>query len=217
MFGISKTAKQISLLDLVKIIEAVDNKGMVPFSLTQITVFKTRKSDHERFILEGYSGKGGETAFAKVAQVNGNLNISYEKAVNRNRVEEGLAADFKPKPTDTYDRQTKAISTKGEFPDLIYYLTYMPRSVAADFESKVYGLKDGAMYEVNLEDPDIAAILPAERAAGSGRQGTEESEVQIRTISFSSIAAIRLNKEDFIITDIDAHRKAIFDAAFADK
>jgi hypothetical protein len=216
MYGISDTATPIKLLDLVEVIKEVDNKGMVPFSITQITKFATNKSSFPKFVLEGYANNGGETSFAKISQLNGSLNISYAKAVNRHRVEEGLAADFVPKATNTYDTITKAVKSKGVAPNLSYYLFYYPNFVSPDFESVVFGRdpETQKMKLINLEDPEIKAILKPERPEKVGRQGVED-EVVVRTLSFSSIAAIRLNKVDYVISDLDPVRAEIFEAIFA--
>lgn len=214
MYGISDNATQITRQELVELFISLDNKGMVPFSVTQITQFKTNKNDLPKFFLEGYAN-GGDTAMAKIAQVNGSINMSYAAKVNRERIKEGLEPDFVPTSRNVYDTVTKAVKTKGVAPDLIYYLFYFPNFVAPDFERRVYRLdeKSRDMVVVDLEAPEIKAILPAERPEGSGRQGLE-NEVAVRNLTFSSIAAVKINKVDYIVSDLDRYRSEIFNAAF---
>jgi hypothetical protein len=69
------------------------------------------------------------------------------------------------------------------------------------------------MLVVDLEAPEVKAILPAERKEGSGRQGVEE-EVVVRNLTIPSIAAVKINKVDYIVSDMDRYRSEIFNAAF---
>lgn len=211
MYGISKDATPITSLELVDVIKDLDNKGMVPFSVTQITAFKTTKSAHPKFELEGYSGKGGITSFAKVSQVNGSINISYAAKVNRERLKEGLEADFVPVARNVYDTITKAVKSKGVAPDLVYYMFYFPNFNAASFDPAIYGMdENNAMYLVDRKD--IESIIPVVKG-GSGRQELT-NEVVVRNLTFKSIAGLKINGNEYIISDLDDIRGTIFDMRF---
>ena len=216
MYGISENAVDITSKELVELIIGLDNKGMVPFSVTQITRVRSNKkgNDHPIFNLAGYAD-GGDTCFAKIAQVNGSINMSYTAKVNRERIKEGLEPDFVAKADNKYDTITKAVKSKGTAPDLTYYLFYFPNFVAADFETRVFRLDEESreFVVVDLEDPAIKAIMPPEREPSSGRQELE-NEVAVRNLTFKSIAAIKINKVDYILSDMDRYRSEIFNAAF---
>lgn len=209
MYGIDTNAKEVTQSELVEIIKDLDSKGMVPVSLTRITKFQTRKPvDYSKFELAGYSGKGGETWFSKVSQVNGNIGIVYEDKVNREREKQGLDTGFEAKST-SYEYVNKSLRKKGDQ----HYLVFYPVSSAASFDDVIVGCKDGEFTKVLKES--ISDIIPEKSPTSSSRQGLEQgTEVKYETISLGSIGAIRVNGESYVITDIDLPRQEAFKLAF---
>ena len=211
MYGIDTNAKKITQSELVDIVRGLESKGMVPISLTRITKFQTRKpADYTKFELAGYSGKGGETWFAKVNQVNGNIGIVYEDKVNREREKQGLDKDFEAKAT-SYEYINKSLRKKGDQ----YYLVFFPLASAAKFDDVIVGCKNGEFENVLKES--ISDIIP-DKSYTTSRQGLDEgTEVRYETISLGSIAAVRLDGVSYIVTDIDKPRQEAFNIAFKDE
>jgi hypothetical protein len=208
MYGIDQNAKAVTQDELVEIIKQLDSKGMVPISFTSVTKMTTRKPNgFDKFTLSGYSGKGGETWFTKVKQVNGNIGIVYEEKVNREREKQGLDTDFVAKASP-YEYVTKGVRKKGDQ----HYLAFYPISNAQSFEQVIVG-KKGSTFEV-VDKEDIADVIP-EYNVSSSRQGlTEDNKVDYEIISFGSIAAVRVDGQSYIVTDIDEPRRESFNLAF---
>jgi hypothetical protein len=167
---------------------------------------------YEKFVLEGYSGKGGETYFSKVSQTNSLIGISYEEKVNREREKEGLKGNFEAKESP-YEFVTSGVRKKGDQ----YYLFFFPQSEAKDFDKVLVGIQEGSAYPQVVDVEAIADWMPPERpASSSGRQGLSEgNEVKPRTVSFASIAAIKVDGESYVLSDIDHNRLQAFELAFA--
>jgi len=203
MYGIDINATKVTQSELVEIIKDLDSRGMVPISITRITKFNTRKPDgFDKFELSGYSGKGGETYFAKVSQAHGNTGIIYEDKVNREREKQGIDTDFEAKKS-LYEFITKSVRRKGDQ----HYLIFYPLTSKED--TTLVGLQDGEFKTVLRESIDQYIPTPSNT---SNRQGLAEgSEVKYESISFGSIAAMRVDGVSYIVTDIDEPRRIAFD------
>lgn len=213
MYGQGENAQLTSTSDLIEVIRDLDKKGMVPFSVTQITAVKVRDpgTPWEQFDLPGYANKGGRTYFAKVSLVSGNLNINYTDKVNRERVSEGMDDSFEAKPDLKYDHETKALRKLKSTGAM--YLFYYPVATAADFETVYVGVKDSTFVIADYEEV-IKPLLPAVKES-SGRQGLKtDDQVIVRNLSFASIAGFRANKQDYIVSDLDPIRADIYDLVF---
>lgn len=202
--------KSVTQEELVKILKDLDSKGMVPVSFTSVTKFTTRKpADFDKFELAGYSGKGGQTWFMKVSQVNGNIGIVYEEKVNKEREKQGLEADFEALKT-SYEYVTKGLRKKGDQ----HYLAFYPVSNASDFEQVIVGLRQGGQFEI-VDEEQIADLINERKPSSSGRQGLEEGiEVKYETISLGSLVALRLDGVSYVVSDVDEPRLKAFELAF---
>jgi len=215
MFGIDINAKQVTQDQLAQILVDLDGKGMVPVSFTTVTKFGTRKiAEFEKFELDGYSGKGGQTHFMKVSQSNGNIGINYTAKVNREREKEGLDGDFKAKPSP-YKFVTESVREK----EGRHYLFYYPRNAAADFETVIVGKKAGEAEFGSVDVDDIQHVIPVPKEKPtSGRQELSEgNEVRPQTVSFGSIAAVKVNGQSYVVSDLDDYRMDAFEIAFEQK
>jgi hypothetical protein len=212
MFGIDINAKQVTQDELAQILIGLDKKGMVPVSITTVTKQQSRKpTGFERFELEGYSGKGGQTYFCRVSQSNGNIGINYTDKVNREREKQGVDPDFVAKKSP-YDFITEGVRKKAD----THYLFYFPRNAAADFEPVITGIDESTNTLRIVDEEEIEDVLPAKTEAESpGRQELAVgTEVKPRTVSFGSIAAIKVDGQSYVVKDIDDFRLKSFMIAF---
>lgn len=207
MFGFTTEAKAITQDEAVELFNALDNRGMVPVSVTYCGKYASRKADSEKFTLPGYSGKGGEAYFAKFSQINGNLGLNYEDKVNRQREKEGVTPDFVAEAS-AYDYESKAIRSKGDQK----YLYYFPRF---DGDENYYVKKEGGKFET-VEFDDVSKFVTPRAESASNKQGIEKT-VDLKTISLGSIVAFTLDKQAYVISDIDSVRREIIEAVIGEE
>lgn len=201
-YGLGPNNTKINKHQLIELIGSVDGKGATPFSVTQITKQASRKAPYPKFTLPGL--KNGDTYFGKVTQVNGILNFDYEGNVNTQRAKENLPTDFKAE-AGWSNAITKAIhELDGQL-----YLYYRPNFTRPDY-SPVYVIskdKEGSAFEL-IDQSKVNEYKSA--SPESQKQGVEE-KIPVRKISIDSIAAIKINGQEYVIEDLDPIRSAIFD------
>jgi|GEM_PF-5300452 len=208
-FGIDANAKQVTQAELAKILIDLDAKGAVPISFTLVNKKRTKKHpSFTKIVLEGYTGKGGETYFVKVSQVAGMMGLDYETKVNREREKEGLTPDFEAGKSP-YEYITDGVRKKGEQ----YYLFYYPQTEAKDFDTVVIGDDGDGLRQV--DESEYADYLPKPRPETPGKQElSPKNEVHPNSVSLASIAAVRVDGTSYILQDIDELRLEAFEIAF---
>ena len=208
MYGIDINAKQVTRKELAEIIIDLDKKGMVPFSATKIAKHTSRipGNGYEKVELSGYAGKGGQTFFMRVSQSVGNIGISYEDKVNRQRLAEGKTPDFVSKDSP-YEFITTGVRKKGgEF-----YLSYNPTASSA--EDHIVGCKLG---ELEIADEDVVEEATKRKSTKPLKESRQEVDEKInyKVMSFASIAAIRIDGVSYVLSDIDDLRLDAFQLVF---
>lgn len=201
-YGLGPGSTPISSSDLLKHLISFDEKGTTPFSITQITKQSSRKAPYPKFNMPGL--KHGDTYFGKVAQVNGIINFDYEANVNTQRLKEELPADFK-KEAGWSKPVTKAIhELDGQL-----YLYYRPNFSRPSFTPVYVVATDSSATNFDIvSSSDVDKYKSA--APEISKQGVAEV-IPVRKISLDSIAAIKIDGQEFIVSDLDPVRKAIFD------
>lgn len=201
-YGLGPNSQSITQGQLVSLLLAMDKKGATPFSITQITKQITRKAPYPRFKLSGL--KDGNTYFAKVAQVNGMTETDYESNVNTQRLKEELPADFKSEKGWGEHLTKSVIELEGRL-----YLMYRPLASRPSFTPVYVTAKDdsGTSFE-------IASTMEVDKYKSPTPEFTKQGvadKIEIRKISIDGIAAIKISGEEYVISDIDSTRKAIFE------
>jgi len=212
-FGIAKDAQgqhritQQELVDIIKQLEVQRGSGTNFFSLTQVTRENTNKiPEFNVFTLSGI--KYGKSYVAKVSQVNGIYGHDYAAAVNRQREREGAATDFVAQRSK-YDavEGARALAQK----DGQMYLRYKPLSIAKTFNPVMVKNTGNNNFEIVNKQEIEQYIIKPNAGAYQGLQSAE----QIRFVSLASVAAININGKDFVVTDLDPMRKAIWQTSGA--
>lgn len=213
-FGIAKDAQgqhritQQELVDLTRQLQTRRGSGTNFFSVTQITKENTNKvPGFNPFVLTGL--KNGKSYIAKVSQVNGMYGHNYEEDVNRQREREGGVADFVAKQTkyEPVEGTNAFVMLDGQL-----YLRYKPRSVAKSFKPVLLKNTGG---DTSFEVLDKQQVQQYIKRVDPGQyQGVQQGR-EIRKISLASIAAININGKDYVITDLDPMRKAIWQTSGA--
>ena len=201
-YGLGPNSKPITQSQLVDFLLSLDEKGMTPFSVTQITKQATRKAPFPKFTLPGL--KNGATHFAKVAQVNGNLNFDYEGNVNTQRMKEELPPDFKKD-----EGWSKPITKSVHELDGQLYLYYRPIASRPSF-SPVYVVAS----DENADNFKVISSSEVDKYKAPTPEYTKqgvEDVIQVRKISIDSIAAIKIDGQEYTISDLDPIRRSIFD------
>lgn len=212
-YGIAPTADTqqritaAQLVDLIKEIEA-SHRGTNFFAVSQVTREATNKAPTPVFVLQGL--KYGRCHYAKVSQVNGQIGFNYSNAVNKQRETEGKAADFVAKPSKY---QPVEGSTAFEQLDGQLYLRYRPISTARSFTPTYVKAADANATQFEVVPADEVKQYKVASTPGV-YQGLDKA-VEIRKISLASIAAINIGGKDYVITDQDSTRSAIYKASGA--
>lgn len=207
--GNSETQRSITqseLADLIKNIEQ-ERPGTNFISVTQITKEQSNKAPYPSFILPGL--KNGKTYFAKATQVNGFIGANYSTLMNRQREKQGLTPDFVAQKS-AYDGVEGSQALKEKDGQL--YIQYFPKQVAKKFSPVLVKAKTENPQQSN--DFETTTRDDINQFKGPARPPQPVS-VDIRTISLASIAAIRINKEEYVISDLDPVRKAIWEVSGA--
>lgn len=201
-YGLGPNSQSITQAQLVTLLLSLDKKGATPFSITQITKQATRKAPFPKFKLSGL--KDGNTYFAKVAQVNGMTETDYEANVNTQRMKEELPADFKSEKGWGEHLTKSVIDFEGRL-----YLMYRPLASRPAF-SPVYVSAD----DENATSFKVVPSMEVEKYKSATPEFTKQGvadKIEIRKISIDGIAAIKVDGQEYVISDIDSTRKAIFD------
>lgn len=201
-YGLGPNTNPIGSKELVEYLLSLDDKGMVPFSITQITKQSSRKAPFPKFTMPGL--KHGDTFFAKVAQVNGILNFDYEGNVNTQRLKEELPPDFKKEKSWSNPVSKCIHELDGQM-----YLYYRPNFSRPSFSPVYVVATDSSASSFDIV-PSTEVDKYKTATPESSRQGVAET-IQVRKISVNSIAAIKIEGQEYIVTDLDPIRKAIFD------
>lgn len=195
------------LVEIIKSLEA-DQKGTNFFGISQVTKKTTKKAPEYPFVLPGL--KNGKTYFATVAQVNGQIGFNYGNAVNKQRDAEGKAADFVAKASIYSPVEG---STAFEQLDGQLYLRYKPISTAKSFAPKY--LKATNPQATQFEMVDKAEVDQYVTPNNTAMYQGVNTAVEIRKISVSSIAAIKIGGREYMISNLDPMRKVIYAASGA--
>jgi len=214
-FGIADRAEdqnfitQSDLVDLILNIEQ-NHRGTNFFGVSQVTKENTRKAPFPVFTLSGL--KHGKTYFAKVSQVNGEIGFNYPNAVNKQREAEGKPADFIAKRSiyDKIEGSNALLQKDGQI-----YLRYMPIGVSRRFSPTTVVATNSQATQFEKVSSDVVA--PYKYANKTGHYQGLTKGVEIRIIVISSIAAIKIGGKEYVISDLDSMRKAIYTAADAPK
>lgn len=199
-YGLGTTARRIERGELLDCLMGLDDKGTVPFSVTQVTKQSSKKlkPPFEKFTLPGLAN--GDTWIAKVSQVTGLLGTDYESNVNTQRIAEGKTPDFKTSKT-WGDRVTGNIVVHGD-QTYLFYRVVSNRPIT----SPVYVVRENGAFRI-ADKSEIDQYLPAISSTNS--QGLNES-IQVRKISIDGIAAMKVSKHEYVLP-LDKTRQAIFD------
>lgn len=213
-FGIAnptkgETQSRITKNELVrKIIEHEQaHPGTSFLSLTQITLERTKVVPQGiRFILPGL--KNGETNFAKVSQLGCRIGLDYGAEENRAREKIGLSTDFVPQASI----YTKAEGSKAvESLDGQLYLYYRPGKLSKDFPPVIV-----KAVNPNPSTPNDFEIVSREYVNQFKSPPRPSNRMTtVRKVSIDGIAAIKISGQNYIITDLDPIRRAIYEAAGA--
>lgn len=200
-YGLGPNSKPITQSQLVDYLLSLGEKGMTPFSVTQITKQATRKAPYPKFTLPGL--KNGATHFAKVAQVNGNLNFDYEGNVNTQRMKENLPTDFKKEEGWSKPITKSVHELEGQL-----YLYYRPIASRPAFSPVYVVATDDTANNFKIVPSTDVEMYKAPTPEYT-KQGVEDV-IQVRKISVDSIAAIKIEGQEYTISDLDPIRQAIF-------
>ena len=201
-----RSITQAQLVDLIKQVEQ-DRPGTNFIGVTQITKEQSNKAPYPAFVLSGL--KSGKSYFAKVSQVNGFIGANYSDIMNRRRAEQGMTADFVAQKS-AYEGVEGSVALREKEGQI--YIQYFPKTVAKKFapvlvKAKTDNPSTSADFEVTTKE-DVAQFKGPPRPAAP-------VSVTTRTISLASIAAIKINKQEYVITDLDPVRKAIWEISGA--
>lgn len=199
-YGLGPNTQSISISQLVSYLLNI-KESMTPFSVTQITKQSTRKAPYPKFTLSGL--QNGATYFAKVSQVNGNLNFDYEGNVNTQRMKEEKPADFK-KEAGWSQPITKSIhELNGQL-----YLYYRPIASRPSFSPVYVVATDSSANDFKVIDPTEVEIYKTPTPEFN-KQGID-NVIPVRKISVDSIAAIKIDGQEYVVSDLDPIRSSIF-------
>jgi hypothetical protein len=169
------------------------NKGTAPISFTSVTKPKLK------------SVKAGFLPYAglyKVGQTNGLIGFDYEANVNAQRGREGQPTDFKKQQMSTiaeWVSDSIGITTTG-----LKVLIYRALKSAPSF----WVTEDSSGVYAQITD-DVAKQYLAPSAPQSN-QGIEK-KINYRTYGFDKIVAVSFQTKEYMISNVDAKRKEIFD------
>lgn len=200
-YGLGESAQPITKRKLLELLSSLDEHGAVMMSLTQITKETTRVAPFKSFILPGL--KNGKTYFAKVSQVNGVIGFDYAGNVNKQREREGKETDFVPDPS-IYNKLTKSVNEL----DGQLYLYYRPLQSRSEHPPVYVKMNDQERFEIVPKEEVLKYKTPV--APGSGKQQVDAA-IEVRKVSFDSIASINVRGQEYKVTDLDHIRKQIFD------
>lgn len=209
-YGVSKDQalqKSVTIDELVELIRQLENsrKGTNFISVTQITKEQSNKAPFPRFLLPGL--KDGRTYFAKVSLVNGEIGTGYKQKRENLMAKQGTPGTFVPQKS-IYDSVDGSDVLRIKDDQL--YIQYYPRQIAKAFKPVIV--------KANKENPsqpgDFDIISRDEISQYKGPQ-REYPPVEVRIMSLDSIAAIKINKAEYINSELDPVRKAIWQASGA--
>lgn len=225
-YGISddpSTQKRITKKELMDIILKLETErpGTTFVGITQVTKESTNKpvdindprptrqkdSIYPMFVLSGLVK--GETYFAKVTQLGGRVAHDYEKDMQKEMEKQGIEGEFKAGGFKSGMKRmegSKIFLTKegGEI-----YFYYKAGKLASAFKPViVHATKPNPSKPEDFEviDKQVVKQWQKEKPA---------TLIPVRTVSLDSIAAIKINKNEYIITDLDPVRKSIYEVAGA--
>lgn len=204
--GTQRSITKNELVDLIKQYEQ-ERPGTTFVSFTQVTPERTNKAEgYPRFVLSGL--KEGRTYFAKVTQIGGQLGFDYGGSENRAREKQGMTPDFTPQASIyTKEEGSKAIERLGDQ----LYLYYRPLRLSKTFPPVIV--------KANNDNPsssaDFTVVDREEVNQFKGPPRPSQRLVTVRKVSMDGIAAIKINHQDYVISDLDPIRKAIYDASGA--
>jgi hypothetical protein len=201
-----KSITQEELMQLIKDTET-NRPGTNFISVTQVTKEASNKAPYPPFVLPGL--KNGKSYFAKVSQVNGEIGSNYGEKMRRQQTQQGMEADFvaKASPYNSVEGSPSLREKDGQ-----YYIQYYPRSVAKKFAPVIVKAnKDKPTSEADFEVTSKADVAQYKGPA----RPPQQVEVTTRVVSLASIAAAKINKQEYVITDIDPIRKAIWEISGA--
>lgn len=201
-----QTITKAGLVEVIKKHEA-EHPGTTFISLTQVTPERTNKPTDPppRFVLPGL--KDGRTYFAKVTQVGGQAGFNYGANENKAREKAGMEANFVPQASIyTKDEGSKAIARLGDQ----LYLYYRPLSLSTTFSPVIVKAT-----KENPSAPEDFEVISREEVIQFKRSYTPTSLTTVRNVSIDSIAAIKVNKVNYAISDLDPLRKSIYNISGA--
>lgn len=204
--GAGETQFKLTQKQLIEMLFELEQQssGVKFMSITQIGQANSRKAPVPEITLPGL--KVNKVSFAKVSQINIEVGSSYTDKVNRSLEKSGEVGNFVAQPS-RYDsvEGVKYLRQK----DGQYYIQYHPVSLRKGFQP-IY-------VQANVENPISPADFKVVNTADISQylRSAPESIVPTRIVSISSIAAIKINKRDYVITDLDPIRKNIWQASGA--
>lgn len=197
------------LADVIREAEAA-HRGTNFFSFTQITRENTRKGPNPIFVLTGLKTNKGRTSFAKVTQLNVQTNLDYGRQKERKMAELGTPGEFTPEPSkyNSTEGSNVIVELEGNL-----YLKYFPKSVSKNFAPVFVQARAGAE---NPQTADDFEVVPRETVNQyKTERPPQAGDVAIRHVSMDGIAAARINGQEYVVTDLDPVRKAIYEASGA--
>ena len=204
--SVQKSITQEQLKDLI--IQTEQNRPGTNFiSVTQVTKETTNKAPYPPFVLPGL--KGGKTYFAKVTQINGEIGSNYGDKMRRQQTAQGMTPDFVTQKS-AYEEVEGSVSLRQK--DGQFYIQYFPRSIS----KKSAPILVKATKDNPASSGDFVVTNRADVAQYKGPpRAPQQIEVTTRTVSLASIAAIKINKNEYVISDLDPIRKAIWEISGA--
>lgn len=197
VYGIGLGAKKISINELIELIKKDDkeNPDSTFISFTAIVDTNALKKDRETKEPNPYF------SIYKVTQTYGWLRTNYEDNVNLQRKREGKEPDFKAEESKTIkERISKSIgiTTQGNIV-LIYRPAYKKEPIYVGIKNGNFEILDYEKIKNFLKIPSIPE-----------KQGLEKP-VEFLTYKFINIVGFKINKQEYLISDIDNIRKKIFE------
>lgn len=203
--------QRITKDELVNVIRQIeeDRPGTNFIGVTQVTKESTNKPVPDptahargqqalfpRFVLPGLLR--GETYFAKVSQVGGRIGHDYQGEMRRTTGDETFTSGgFRSGMTRV--EGSKVIVQKPDG----YYISYRPQSVSKDFSPVILHAEGDGFQTIDRE------------TVAQWKRPFTGTAIPVRTVSINSIAAISINGQEYIISDLDPVREAIYDASGA--
>jgi hypothetical protein len=184
-YGFSTTAQPITQAELVEKIKGLTDADK-PVRFTSVTDATYVKSAKRNTIGTVY----------KVSQVDGLMNVDYASRKQQKLDTTAPGTTYAPGKTYGTHLTGSVIEHNGK-----HYIMVLPE----DAQSPRFVVKNNIGQFAEKDKADVAAVLPPPRT------GVSSDEVGVRKYSASSIVAVEVDGQSYIVSDADPDRKAVLD------